>query len=275
MTFRELWDLELTKRLSSVDTTRLFTIARRQAAVNRGAMTFARLTSCCQADAPIGLPLNDGEAWRAVSTPDSAFYGFSPQGVLLRRQNAAGKVWDTPLTRRGSEWMDRYRPGWRVWGPNAQFLNGGLPEEYIWWPGNFYGLSTEAAAGNWGRDGIVSVFPCPFPSQFTGEVWQLVAIQWEIPATMTNDTDLPFVSSSSPSPSSLESYHPAIADFAAYQLEKLRRDAEAQDARLQAFNEHVQRYLSSHRQRGGDEVIDTLGSMAVENSRVAQTWSLP
>ena len=56
MTFRELWDLELTKRLSSVDTTRLFTPVRRQAAVNRGAMTFARLTSCCQADYPLGLP---------------------------------------------------------------------------------------------------------------------------------------------------------------------------------------------------------------------------
>ena len=106
----------------------------------------------------------------------------------------------------------------------------------------------------------MSVYPCPFPSQFAGETWQLVAIQWEIPQTMTADTDRPFVTSSSPSPSSLESYHPAIADFAAYQLEKLRRDAEAQDARLQAFNEHVQRYHDqTHRQRGGDEVIDTLG----------------
>jgi hypothetical protein len=272
MTFRELWDLELTKRLSSSDTTRLFTTARRQAAINRGAMTFARLTSCCVADCPLGVLLVDGQGWVAVSTPASAFYNFSPQGLLLRRQNAAGKVWDVPLVRRGSEWMDRYRPGWRVWCADATKLNGGVPEEFVWWPGNFYGLSTEAAAGNWGRDGIVSVFPLPFPSQFAGELWQLVAIQWEVPATMNADTDLPFVSSSSPSPSWLESYHPAVADFGAYQLEKLRRDVAAQDANLQAFNEHVQRYLGTRRQRGGDEVIDTVDSIAAENVP-QQAWS--
>src|SRR4030095_7969451 len=86
MTFRDLWEFELTKRLSSSDTLKLFTPARRQAAINRGAMTFARLTSCCVADCPLGSPLVDGQAWVAVSTPTSAFYGFSPQGLLLRRQ---------------------------------------------------------------------------------------------------------------------------------------------------------------------------------------------
>jgi|GEM_PF-4581913 len=266
MEFLELWDSEVTRRLSSSDTTRLFTPSRRQAAVNRGAMTFARLTNCCTADAELTDDLLDGQAWAPISTPDSAFYGFSPQGLLVRRTHAVtGQVRDWPLVRRSSEFMDRYRSGWRTWCADPTKLGGGMPEEYVWWPGNFYGLSDEAPLTTWGRDGIVSVFPTPMPSQFPNESWRLVAVQWEVPVTMVADTDRPFVTSSSPSPRELDSYHPALADFAVYQLEKLRRDIAAQDANLKAFNEQVQRYLQTRRQRGGDEVIDTLGSLAAEN----------
>ena len=230
-------------------------------------MTFARLTGCCTADCVLGAAdVTDGQAWITVSHPLSTFYGFSPQGMLLRRSNTVtGQVRDTPLVRRSSEFMDRYRVGWRTWCADPARLNGGVPEEYVWWPGNFFGLSDEAAVNTWGRDGIVSVFPTPLPSKFANETWRFVAIQWEVPQTMTADTDRPFTTSSSPSPSELESYHPALADFATYQLEKLRRDITAQDANLTVFNDHVQRFIQTRRQRGGDEVVDTLGSIAPEN----------
>jgi hypothetical protein len=66
------------------------------------------------------------------------------------------------------------------------------------------------------------------------------------PPVLTSDTSEPFSGRLD-----LRPYHQGLVHFAAYQLEKLRRDDNASDRQLQRFTGYVQQYLQDMRKRGG------------------------
>ena len=73
------------------------------------------------------------------------------------------------------------------------------------------------------------------------------------PSSMTADTTTPFTFSSVVR-EDLEPYHQALVHYAAAQLEKLRRDAEASQYQMQQFLGYIERYTRTQEPIGGWQV---------------------
>jgi hypothetical protein len=237
--FSSLYGNRLDRELGAADSTQLFTTARRKAAINEAQEEFARLTNCLERTSSITITGWTGEydLNSASVLPGQDFYEFAPRGVVFRYVDASSNVTalsGDDLPRRDPLWLDRYEPGWQVSTWASTTVMRQLPT--VWYERLNGGARY---LGFW-----------PVPSSGSSAAMEALITYQARPAPMTSDTNEPFTVNSSVR-LDLRPYHQALPHYAAYQLEKLRRDDMASDRQLQKFLGYVQQYLQAARRKGG------------------------
>ena len=231
-TFVTLYGDLLDQELGSSDRTVLFTTARRKAAINAGQKEFARLTSCFTKDGTITL-VNAQSTYDLEATLTD-FVKLDKAGIELALTDSSGNVTyvagdSFPQTTVRD--LNRYESGWR--GASAS-----TPSRWYVEPsgGAFYlGLYPKPDLSTAWASGTMTV---PYVA---------------LPADMSGDTDVPYTASSN-ALVALTLYHQALVHYAAYQLEKLRRDVDAQKAQIAQFQKFVDDYKAAWRPIGGPRV---------------------
>lgn len=236
MTFTELCNEELTRRLGTDDLVDLFTTVRRQAAINAAQEWFIQETGCLWRTADI--PLQDGlsEYDLEVEIEDESFMGLatSPPDIKIVPATGATRYIAGPddFPRRTIDWLDQESPGWREADAATPCAWYDRPEGAQL----FLGLT-------------------PAPAITTGDVWTL-RVRYVVQAdTMTADADEPFTLDNT-TKVSLRPYHPTLADYATYQLEQLRKGLERSATFLALARSGVADYADKQRTPGGG-VIQT------------------
>lgn len=240
--FSELYSSALHYELATDDSTRLFTEARRKAAINEGALTFADLTECLVRQSSVVSSHSVGEynLLSTVNIPGGDFIRLAKQRPEYQFTNDTGTVTYTSgedFVRRDVEWLNQFEPGWRS-------NTGGTPAFYY-----------ERVDG--GRR-LLGLYPPPEID--SSESAKVVLSYVAKPQTLSSDTDVPFsLASTAVGPSTgirtdLEPYHQALVHYAAHKLEKLRGNDQASAGQLQVFLGYVERYLRSVKPKGGQTV---------------------
>lgn len=235
--FSSLYSARLDRELGSEDSTILFTTARRKAAVNEGQAEWADLTECLQRQTSITLTAGTAR-YNLNSTlviPAGDFGRFSKEQVQFRYTDASSAVQvlaGDDLPRRDVEWLNRHDPGWQVSTVASSVAQ--LPSVYY--------LQDDGG-------GLYLGF---YPTPSTGSSASMDALVPYLaqPTAMTDSTHEPFTLGGSVR-TDLRPFHQALVHYAAYQLEKLRRDDEASERQLQKFTGYVARYLAEKRAKGG------------------------
>jgi hypothetical protein len=101
-------------------------------------------------------------------------------------------------------------------------------------------------------DGAVQLGFHPAPS-FSGETWTVIVPYVVVPADLTADADEPFTVSSNPI-KSLRPWHRALVYYAAFDLEKFRKDWARGGANLQLFEAEVDKFLGVEKPKNGRTV---------------------
>lgn len=238
MLFAELYSSALTHELGTDDSTRLFTDNRRKRAINRGVQEFCDLTGCALRQSTITCSNGVGEynLNSTVNIVNGDFSRYAPQQPeyhLISSGSSASTSFSV-LQRREIPWLNQYNPGWRG-------STGSTPEHYYDRPDGgrrFFGLE-------------------PPPRVGSSEVGKVIFPYLAKPSSMTADTNVPFTFSDtngSTTREDLEPYHQAAVHYAAYELEKLRRDYEASKMQLELFLGYVQRFKNQQEPQGGMQV---------------------
>lgn len=231
--FSSLYTGRLDRELGTDDSTELFTTARRKSAVNEAIQEFAKLTDCFQRRSTVAIAGGTSEynlnSTSVISGGD--FSRFSKEQVEFRYTDAAGDVTilsGDELVRRDVEWLNRYQPSW------ADDTTASSVQQL---PIAYYERFDNGAR-------YLGFYPKPC----TGSSASAVAIVPYIaqPPVLTSDTSEPYAGRND-----LRPYHQGLVHYAAYQLEKLRRDDAASDRQLQRFMGYVQQFLQDMRKRGG------------------------
>lgn len=235
--FSSLYGNRLDRELGSADSTQLFTSARRQSAVNEGQEEFARLTNCLERRSSITITGGTAEYNLNSTTivPGGDFYEWAPRGVEFRYTDASSNTQvlaGEDLPRRDPLWLDRYEPGWQVSTVASSIQQ--MPS--VWYERMDGGARY---LGFW-----------PVPSTGSSASAEAFVTYQARPAAMTSDTNEPFTVNSSVR-FDLRPYHQALVHYAAYQLEKLRRDDQASDRQLQRFLGYVAQWQQAMRRKGG------------------------
>lgn len=236
--FSSLYGNRLDEELGSADSTVLFTTERRKAAVNLGLREFADLTECLVRVSSVTVTGGTGE-YDLHSTAVLADQDFlrlaADQAVEFHYTDASSftqYLSGDDLPERTVRWLDRYEPSWR----NSTALSSGMQT-----PRLFY---QRPEGGSW----YLGFYPVP--STGSSASAKALVPYVALPAPMTSDTQQPFTVGAAVR-HDLRPYHQALVHYAAYQLEKLRRDDQASDRQLQKFMGYVTRYVQSMRKKGG------------------------
>jgi hypothetical protein len=231
MTFLELYGTELDRELGTSSTV-LFTTARRKAAINAAQLEWNERTECYTRSTTVALVDATQEYDLEVITD---FHRISAQGVSIRITDAdanvryiEGKDLDVTTVKE----LNEDEPGWRA-------VSAGTPTTVY-----------ERREG-----GVIYIGLHPAPSIDVGDTWVLMVPYVAIPADMSADADQPFSVSAANNPiTSLRPYHRGLVHFAAYDLEKLRKDAQRGGLQFQLFESYVERYKASQKPKGGQVV---------------------
>ena len=163
--------------------------------------------------------------------PNGDFVRVAGQGPVYQTADTSGNVQSIAgddFPQRDVAWLDAAESGWRdtsLGTPTGWYLrrDGGSL---------FFGLDRN-------------------PDWSTNETAQLILPYVPSISTMTSTGDVPFQVAGSTSPRlDLIPYHQALPHYAAYQLEKLRKNIEASDGQLKVFLGYVTRYLQTTRPKG-------------------------
>lgn len=236
--FSSLYGTRLDRELGAADSTQLFTSARRKSAINEAQDEWARVTHCTERRSSLTITGGTAEYDLNDSTifPNADFVEFAPRGVVFQYADASSNVQTVAgddLIRRDPLWLDTYEPGWQ--NSTVSTATGAqLPS--VWYE-RFDGA--RHYLGFW-----------PTPSTGSSATAKAYVTYQARPAAMTSDTNEPFTFNSSVR-IDLRPYHQALVHYAAYQLEKLRRDDQASGAQLQMFLGYVTQYLQAMRRKGG------------------------
>lgn len=232
-----MWSSALTQELGDADSTRLFTDARRQQAVNNGVLMFTDLTECALRQSTITSShgVREYDLLSTVNVPGGDFLKLSKQLPEYQFTDSGGNV--TYVTgedfpRRDINYLNTYQQGWRD-------STGGTPSAYYLRPDGgslFFGMDTPPQ--------IVST---------AGESAKVLLPYVARPATMSNSTDVPFTFGTGVR-TDLEPYHQGPVHYAAYELEKLRVNDQAAQTQWQLFLSYVERFLKTMRPKGGQQV---------------------
>lgn len=235
--FQTLYDDRLHIELGTNDTSVLFTGARRKAAINEGYRQFADLTECLTRQSTIAVSTSAQEYNLNATTviPGGDFLRVASQQPIFQVNDSNGVL----LTLQGDDfpqvsipYLDHAEPTWRstvtVTAPEGWYLreDGGAL---------YFGLKNRIDLAN------------------SSQVAKVVLPYVSKPSSMTSDTDVPFTVGGL-TRNDLQPYHQAIVHYAAYDLEKLRKDPDASGKQLKAFQGYVQRYLDAHRPKGNRTV---------------------
>ena len=237
MLFSELYSSALDHELGTDDSTRLFLTARRQRAINRGHFEFCDLTECAirQSTITCSNGVSEYNLLSTVNVRSGDFLRVAKQGIeyhLLSSGTTKSTVIvaGDDLPRREIPWLNQYDLGWRR-------STGGTPSAYY-----------ERRDGGSYFLGLVP------PTRIgSSETAQVILPYVAKPSSMTADTNTPFTFSSVVR-EDLEPYHQALVHYAAAQLEKLRRDAEASQYQMQQFVGYIERYTRTQEPIGGWQV---------------------
>ena len=235
MVFSHMYSSALTQELGTSDSTKLFTDARRQQAVNNGMLAFVELTECAVRQSTIvsSHGVREYNLLSTVNVPGGDFLCLSRQGPEFQFTDTAGHVQyitGEDFPRRDINWLNQYAPGWRS-------STGGTPSAYYERPDGgayFFGLDTP-------------------PQINAGQSAKVLLSYVARPAIMTASTDVPFTFGGL-TRTDLEEFHHAPVHYAAYELEKLRGETQAIATQWQLFTSYVERLLRRMRPKGGRTV---------------------
>lgn len=231
MEFLTLYGTELDRELGSADRTALFTTQRRKDAINAAQLEWMERTQCTARQ--IRLALTDAVGEYDLDSLSSDVVTLSAQGVTIEIVPATGAtryLEGDDLRVLSVEALDQEVPGWRS-------VSAGTPTVQY----------TRTDGGRW----YLGLHPKP--SIPAGATWTALIGVVVIPTTLTADTDEPFTITGNPL-RRLRPYHRALVHFAAYDLEKLRKDPARGGVQLQLFADYVTRYGAALRPKGGQVV---------------------
>lgn len=256
-TFAELWGPRLDRELGSADQTQLFTQERRMAAINEGAGEFCRLTDALMLELRMGLVTGQPvyAAPQLTIAPDRAqLTRWLDPFVIEQTITGQRQVLEPPFfTRRSTAEMNRYQPGWRT-------VPNGTPQHYIIQRG-LAGFPLNPPLVPPIGDTVIILNPPP--AIRAGDTWTLVTRAGVLPQPLIDPADIPFTviaeidgeTRTSPPPPELAYYGQALVHWAAYQLEKLRRNYNISNGQLQLFQSYVQEYLNQQYDQTGEDHV--------------------
>jgi hypothetical protein len=93
----------------------------------------------------------------------------------------------------------------------------------------------------------------PKPDISGTDTWALIVPYVAVPADLSADADEPFTVSSN-ARKDLRFWHRALVHFAAYDLEKFRKDINRGAAQLQLFEIEVQKYFAAMKPKQGSQM---------------------
>lgn len=224
MTFLELYGDELDRELGTADRSQRFTTARRKAAINAAQREFVRRTECFTREATITL--SDGVSEYDLESSITDFGWISRQGLSVSIDNGSTVRYleGNELVFTTIERLNTEQPGWRGW-PD------GTPQ--------FYYLRTD------GGSRYLGFAPAP---AITTETVSARVPYVVVPVDMSSDSDEPFTVSGNPL-RSLRFYHRALVYYAAFDLEKLRKDPQREGLFAQLFDAEVLKYVGEQKPR--------------------------
>lgn len=235
--FSQMWGDDLTTELGTSDTSVLFTDARRKHAVNQGYRQFADLTECFVRRSSISVSSSAQEFnlnSTSVLSTGAQFLRIAAEGPAYIKTDTAGNQQiyaGDDFPQRAIPFLDSDDPSWRSTTTPAN-------------PTGWY-LRNEGGRLFFGLDKPADVS--------TSETAELLIPYVANPSSMTSDTQIPFAVSTNYR-DDLYPYHQALVHYAAYQMEKLRRDDERADKQMQLFMSYVTRYNQQNRKKGSNGV---------------------
>jgi hypothetical protein len=235
--FLELYGERLTRELGSDDTSELFTVARRQSAINEAALAFVVETECFQKQADLTLVDDtreyDLEASANLSADD--FLSVASQGVEYAFTDANGDI----TYRSGDDFPRRDIP----------LLN----RQY----GNWRNTDATTYPASWylRKDGGKLYFGLSEPPEIgASESAKIILPYVARPTEITDDSEVPFTVSAD-ALETLEPWLQGIVHKAAAILEPLRKNYAARDMQNNLYAAVVASYLQKQRPKGGQSVL--------------------
>lgn len=230
MTFLELYGLELDRELGSADRAVLFTLPRRKAGVNAAQLEWVKRTECLRKETTV--PLVDGTQEYDLEATISDFAWIAKQGVSIKIVSGTTTryIEGDDLRVTSIERLNVEEPGWRA-------VAAGTP-------------TTVYTVRN---GGAVNLGFHPKPAITAGDTWTALLPYVLVAADLTADGDVPFTVAANPI-QSLRPWHRGLVHFAAFDLEKFRKDVGRQQSQLQLFEAEVERFLTVEKPKGGQRV---------------------
>lgn len=229
MTFLELYGIELDRELGTADRSQLFTLVRRKAAVNAGQLEWVKRTECLQRQVSFVLE-DDRQEYDMEAATDFAWIAKNGVSIKIVTSTSTRYIEGDDLDMTSVARLNVEEPGWRAQTAST--------------PKNWYQRRT---------GGTVQLGLHNKPNIIGSDVWTALVQIVMVPTDMSLDADEPFTCSGNPL-RSMRPYHRAIAHYAAYDLEKFRKDQARGGAQLQLFELEVAKFTGVEKPRGGTQV---------------------
>lgn len=228
MEFLELYGDALDMELGSADRTNRFTTAKRKLAINEAQTEWIRVTGSFTRTASHGVLADTQEYDLQVLIGDDMFMRLAKRQPYFSMNDGSDTTYleGDSFQRFYIEDLDRDEPGWRD-APAGQ-------------PKGFY-IREEGEAFYIGLH--------PTPNEPVGSTWVLHVPYVAYADDMVDDADVPFEGAMR-----LRAYHRALVHYAAYLLEKLRRNYSVAQQQHAAFLAWTQEYLGDNANPAGDRV---------------------
>lgn len=229
MTFLELYGNELDRELGTADRAQRFTTARRKAAINAAQLEWVKRTECFILETPVTL-VDDTQDYDLESTI-SDFGWISKRGVSIKIVSGSNTryIEGKDLTVTTVERLNDEEPGWRA-------VAAGTPRKvYVKRDGGALKLGLH-----------------PKPNITGSDVWTAILPYVVIPADLSADADEPFTLTTPLK--SMRPWHRALVYYAAFDLEKFRKDVQRSGVMLQLWEAEIVRFVGVEKPKGGQMV---------------------
>lgn len=229
MTFLQLYGVELDRELGSSQTS-LFTTVARKAAINAAQLEWAKRTECLQLQASVALV--DAVQETDLETSLTDFMWIARQGISIKIVSSTQTryIEGDDLAVTSVERLNAEEPGWRA-------VDAATPMK----------VYTRRVGG------AMYLGLHPAPSIDVTETWTALVPYVIYPTDMSADGDQPFTVSANVL-LSMKPWHRALVHYAAYDLEKLRKDQARSAAQLQLFELEVAKFIGVEKPKGGQRV---------------------
>lgn len=231
MIFSQLYGIELDRELGTTDVSQRFTTARRKAAINAAQLEFVERTECFQRQ--VELALVDATQEYDLEASVTNLLVIAKQGISIKIVDSSANVRyieGKDLVQTTIQRLNDEESGWRA-------VSAGTPRKWY--------LRQQG--------GVVELGFHPKPDFASGDTWTALVPCVMQPTDLTLDADVPFTYSSD-AIISLKPYHRALVHYAAYDLEKFRKDTARGAAQLQLWEDYIARYQMKQLPKAGGRV---------------------